>query len=149
MSESAEILKAIRGRIESPGHFIRRGDGIGRCAQDASARWVNALDPAAVAFTIRGAFFVQERAQIKLDGAGKSRSEESHSRAYASAETAALRAVRERSMLNWKAAGDYLCALDHAEVLELLDRAIALAEEPVKLIAERAPTVAVGKGPAA
>ena len=138
MSEASEVLKQIRGRIESPGHFIRRGDGIGRCAQDASARWVNALDPHAVAFTIRGAFFVQE---MLLHKVGKDQS-------YGASEDAIIRAVREKSRYAWGKIGDYLCTIDHAEVLELLDRAIALAEEPVKLIAERAPTVAVGKGPA-
>lgn len=118
MSESAEVLKQIRARIESPGHFIRNGDGIGRCAKDALGRWVNPLDPHAVAFTIRGAFFVQENGMHKLG----------QDREYGAAETASLRAVRERSRYNWKQAGDYLCALEHAEVLALLDRAIELEE---------------------
>jgi hypothetical protein len=139
MSEGSEVLKAIRARIESPGHFIQRGDGIGHCAQDGSGRWVMPQDPRAVAFTIRGAFFVQERLQIKLDGAMGAdgtpstqkiaTSETSHYQAYGSAETASLRAVREKSRYTWKEAGDYLSMLDHAEVLELLDRAIALEEE--------------------
>ena len=124
-------------RIESPGHFIRRGDGIGRSAQDGSARWVNALDDRASAFTFRGAMFVQEQICKKADrgaaqgsrqGALGEESPKVTEYGYAAAETALLRAVRERSRYEWKAAGDYLCGLDHAEILAVLDRAIALAE---------------------
>jgi hypothetical protein len=143
MSEGSEVLKQIRARIKSPGHFIRRGDGIGHCAQDGSGRWVTPLDPLAVAFTIRGAFFVQETLLHKAGNGAPQGSQQGAlgdeaakpldgDRAYGLAEEASLRAVNQNSRYDWKKAGDYMCALDHAEVLELLDRAIALEEEIAK-----------------
>jgi hypothetical protein len=119
-TERAEciVLKQVRARIESPGHFIRSGEGIGHCAQNESGRWVMAMDSRAVAWSIRGAMFVQELLSHK---AGQDQ-------AYGDAEKALLAVIRKESRYEWKKPEDYLCMQEHDEILAILDRAIELAD---------------------